>query len=81
MFNFKLVTPEGIAFNEDVEMVIVRTLAGDRGILENHIPMVSIVKESTLKVKKNGNFQEFQIEEGFVEVSKSGTVVITDGIK
>lgn len=77
MFKFKLVTPEGIKIDEDVEMIIVRTISGDRGILKGHIPFVSPVKKSTLKYKIAGSYKEVEIEEGFLKVSDNGSVVIT----
>lgn len=77
MFNFKLVTPEGIKIDQDVEMIIVRTESGDRGILENHRPLVANVKASTLRYKVNGQFSEVEIEDGFLKVNKNGTTVVT----
>ena len=40
-FALEIVTPENIFYNDQVEMVIMRTTNGDRAILKDHIPFVS----------------------------------------
>lgn len=40
-FPLKIVTPDGLAFDGQVEELIVRTTSGDLGILANHINCVA----------------------------------------
>ena len=40
-FALEIVTPENIFYNDQVEMVIMRTTKGDRAILKDHIPFVA----------------------------------------
>ena len=40
-FPLKIVTPDGVAFDGMAEELIVRTIAGDLGIMAGHIPCVA----------------------------------------
>ena len=57
-FALEIVTPENIFYNDQVEMVIMRTTKGDRAILKDHIPFVAGLVEGQLRVKKDGKFKE-----------------------
>ncbi len=79
MFKLKVVTPNKIFFEEEVEMVIFKTTVGDRAILKGHVPIVAGIKEGKLKVKVSGNFKEAQIGSGFVTVDgNTETVLLTE---
>ncbi|WP_024621189.1 FoF1 ATP synthase subunit delta/epsilon [Metaclostridioides mangenotii] len=76
-FSLEVVTPDEIFYKDDVEMVIFRTTEGDRAVLKNHIPFVSGLKKGELRIKLDGNFKEANILEGFVNVQKGKTVILT----
>lgn len=79
MFRLKVVTPNKVFFEEDVEMAIFKTTVGDRAILKGHIPIVAGVKECTLKIKQNGQFREAKIGKGFVTVeADTETILLTE---
>ena len=72
-FALEIVTPENIFYNDQVEMVIMRTTKGDRAILKDHIPF-----EGQLRVKKDGKFKEGKISGGFITVTKEKTTILTE---
>lgn len=78
MFNVEVVTPDKTFFEGNVEMIIVRTTEGDRGILKNHRPMIAGLSTGTLKLKIDGKFKDAQISGGFMNVDKEKTVIITE---
>ena len=51
-FALEIVTPENIFYNDQVEMVIMRTTKGDRAILKDHIPFVAGLVEGQLRIKR-----------------------------
>ena len=77
-FALEIVTPEKIFYNDEVEMVIMRTTNGDRAILKNHIPFVAGLVEGKLRVKKDGKFREGKISGGFITVNKEKTTILTE---
>lgn len=79
MFKLKVVTPNKIFFDEEVEMAIFKTTVGDRAILKGHAPIVAGIKEGQLKVKTSGNFRDAKIGNGFVTVDNdTNTVLVTE---
>ncbi len=77
-FYLEIVTPERKFFSDEVEMVILRTPEGEMGILEGHVPMVVAVDIGPVKIKKNGEWQEAVLTEGFMEVKQDKTIILTD---
>ena len=55
MFKLKVVTPNKIFFEEEVEMVIFKTTVGDRAILKGHVPIVAGIKEGKIKRQRERN--------------------------
>lgn len=76
-FSLEVVTPDEVFYKDDVEMVIFRTTEGDRAVLKNHIPFVAGLKKGNLRIKIDGNFKDASILEGFVNVQKEKTVILT----
>lgn len=77
-FALEIVTPEKVFYNDEVEMVIMRTTNGDRAILKDHIPFVAGLVEGQLRVKKDGKFREGKISGGFITVNKEKTTILTE---
>lgn len=74
LFNLEIVTPLKVAYSEDVEMIIVRTVDGDMGVLPNHAPLVAELAIGEMIIKKEDGKSKYFIAGGFIEVSpkKSG---------
>jgi len=77
-FNLEIVTPERSFFSGEVEMVILKTPEGEMGVLKGHTPMVVAVAVGAIKIKKDGEWLEALLTEGFMEVRLDKTVVLID---
>ncbi|HUC92595.1 MAG TPA: F0F1 ATP synthase subunit epsilon [Paenibacillus sp.] len=77
-FLLEIVTPERKVFAEDVNMVVVRGVAGELGILPNHIPLVTPLKISSVKIKQGNKEQLVAVNGGFVEVRKEKVVILAE---
>uniref|UniRef100_A0AB33J0N9 ATP synthase F1 subunit epsilon n=2 Tax=unclassified Prevotella TaxID=2638335 RepID=A0AB33J0N9_9BACT len=72
MLKLKIVSPEKIMFDGDVESIIVPGTLGSFEILTAHAPIISSLEEGTVMYRlPNGTKQEFSICGGFVEVQKN----------
>ena len=71
-----VVTPDGAAFEGDARMVIAKSVTGELGILPKHIPMVTPLDISVLKLRhEDGGRTLIAISGGFMEV-RPDTVTI-----
>lgn len=77
-FRLQIVTPSRMFYDDEVEMTIVRTIEGDLGIMKNHMLMVAPLKIGKVRIKKDGQFKEAAISEGFVQIESDYTRIITD---
>jgi len=75
----EIVTPERKVYEQDVDMVVVKGVAGELGILPNHIPLVTPLKVAPVKAKKPGGGEDFiAVHSGFMEVSKDKVVILAE---
>jgi F-type H+-transporting ATPase subunit epsilon len=74
----EIVTPERKVYEKDVNMVVVKGVEGELGILPHHIPLVTPLKVAPVKAKI-GNSEEFiAVHGGFMEVRKDKVVILAD---
>jgi F-type H+-transporting ATPase subunit epsilon len=78
-FNLQIITPKNIVFDQEVEMVILRTTEGDMGILPNHAPFVAELVIGEMKVKLAAESEEmFFVAGGFLEIADNKATILAD---
>lgn len=78
-FDVSLVTPEGPAFEGDVEMLIVPGAAGEIGVLARHAPLVATLKAGSTRVHvRQGDVREFATGPGFFKVELDRAIALVD---
>ena len=80
MLHFELVTPERLVRSEEVYMVVVPGAEGDFGVLEQHAPVMSTIRDGALAIYKTekGEPETIAIRGGFAEVSVDGLTVLAE---
>jgi F-type H+-transporting ATPase subunit epsilon len=73
-----IVTPEKLAFSDEIDSVVVPGGEGELGILPAHAPIVSTLQPGELRYTKAGQETSLAIGTGIVEVSHDRVSVITD---
>ena len=76
--NLQIVTPEGIAYSEDVEMVGLRSVEGQIGILPNHIRLMTQMMPGEMTLRKDGQVKFLAVGQGLVEVTQDRVAILTD---
>jgi len=78
--HFELVTPEKLVRSEDVYMVTVPGSEGDFGVLENHAPLVSTLRDGELLVfpTQGATPASIRVEGGFAEVNERGLTILAE---
>ena len=72
----KLVTPERIVYEEEVDQVTATTGMGEITVLPGHIPLVSTLRDGELRTKTNGKEELMVASTGFIEIRPGDEVVI-----
>lgn len=83
MFRFQLVALSGKKFDEDVYEVVLPTLDGEIGVLQDHMPLVSVASTGAIMVRRNAKDSDNQREYfatngGVIEVSNNTLRMLVD---
>ena len=68
-FNLKIVTPDGLCFDSEVESLLVRTDDGDVEFLAGHIDYMASLGTGRARIKQDGKDRYASVSGGFVTVS------------
>lgn len=71
-----IVTPERLAYSDDVNMVIARATDGDIGILPGHAPLIAGLEIAPLRILKDDGEKRIAICGGFIEVRPDKVTVL-----
>ncbi len=78
-FNLKVITPEGIEFNDDVASLETTTSNGRIGILADHTNVIATIEPSILIVKtKNNVTEEFVVTSGNLFFENNHARIVTN---
>lgn len=83
MIHFQLVALSGQKFDDDVYEVILPTLDGEIGVLQDHMPLVSVATNGVIYVRREPHDADrdrefFAISGGVIEVSNNRLRVLVD---
>ena len=68
-FNLKIVTPDGLCYDSEVESLLVRTDDGDVEFLAGHIDYMASLGTGRARIKEGGKDRFASVSGGFVTVS------------
>jgi F-type H+-transporting ATPase subunit epsilon len=74
----EIVTPDGKAFSDDVEMVTLTGAQGEMGILPHHVRLMTKVVPGEVVVRKDGHDRFLAVGGGLVEVTATRVSILTD---
>jgi F-type H+-transporting ATPase subunit epsilon len=80
-FALSLVTPEGAAFEGEVEMLIVPGDAGEIGVLARHAPLVAMLRAGSTRIYRDRGSEdvlEFATGPGFFKVEQDRALALVD---
>ena len=81
MLKLKIVSPQKIEFEGDVQSVLVPGVLGQFEILTNHAPIISALTEGTVVyAKSDGVKSQLAVAGGFVEVQKNEVALCVEQI-
>ena len=72
----QIVTPDKELFSGEVESVVLPGTDGLIGVLNNHAPMVTSLKEGKIKINLDKEEKFFDINGGVVEVLKNNVIIL-----
>lgn len=74
----EIVTPEAVAYSEDVDMVTLPGVEGEMGIYPMHVPLMTQIVPGEIIVRQGGQESFLAVGEGFVEIMPDRVSILTD---
>jgi F-type H+-transporting ATPase subunit epsilon len=74
----EIVTPERLAFSDEVDSVQLPGSEGELGVLPHHAPLISTLGVGELRIRKGGAEESFAIVGGFLQVRPDKVVVMAE---
>ena len=76
--NFSLVSPEREIFTGAVDQVDASGVEGDFGVLPDHAPFMTALREGEVKVIDGGTARTFMVRGGFADVTPAGLTILAE---
>lgn len=78
-FPIEVMTPEGAAFDGEVEMISTRTAIGSLGIRANHQPILTMLENSELRLHMGDNeVKRFAQGEGYLQMTENHALLLVE---
>ncbi|MBR3356264.1 MAG: ATP synthase F1 subunit epsilon [Solobacterium sp.] len=77
----RIITPHGVYKEMDTTILNVETLSGARGILPNHVPVVTMLKIGRMSTVENEERIEYAIAGGLLYFRDNNAEILTDAIE
>lgn len=82
MFHVRIVTPYGLYKEFESSILNVETVDGSRGILSNHVPIVTMLKPSIMNVLEDGTERKYYaVKGGLLYFRDNFAEILVDDIK
>ncbi len=76
--HLKIITPEKIVYENDVDSIYAQGEAGSFGILPNHIPFMAALAIGTAKAEISGETINFSIIGGAFQFKNNEAIILTE---
>lgn len=73
-----ILSPEKNLYSGDVKSILLPGADGSLGILENHAPLITVLKKGTIKIEGSEGTQLFDVNGGVVEVLKNKVIILAE---
>jgi F-type H+-transporting ATPase subunit epsilon len=74
----EIVTPQGIVFSEDVQLVTLPAVEGEMGVYPGHVRLITQLVPGEIIISKDGQDRFLAVGEGLVEVAGGRVAIVTD---
>lgn len=80
-FLLRIITPDRVFYESQVDMVEFNTTEGEIGVLPGHIPMTVILKPGILYITESEGEKKAALHKGFAEILPEGVTILAEVIE
>lgn len=68
LFKLKIISPDRIFYEGDVEMVELATTEGEIGVYADHIPLTAVIEPCVMNIHETEGIKKAALHSGFIEI-------------
>lgn len=81
-YKLKILTPNHMALDAEVASIVAPGEAGYLGVLANHAPLITTLREGRLKVRfPDGRESGYRVGRGILKVAGNEAIVLTESVE
>ncbi len=80
-FALRIIEPDKVFYEGDVEMAEFNTTEGEIGIYRNHVPMTVIIKPGVLTITEPDGEKKAALHAGFAEILPDKVTILAEAIE
>lgn len=77
-FRLKIISPNGIFFDEEIERIVIRGTEGELAILPDHTPLTTAISVGTFLIINGKDKKSGTLLGGLATINPRETIVLTD---
>jgi len=77
-FNLRIATPDNIKYDDDAEMVIMRLITGDMGVLADHESTSAILDYGVLRIINNEEERRMAVFGGIAQIGDNKLTILAN---
>ena len=78
----QLVAPDRMVWYGEAELVLARTVEGELGILPRHAPLLGVLVEAPVTIRRGGGDDlTVKVTGGFISVSSAGVDILVESVE
>ncbi|CAM9099017.1 unnamed protein product [Choristocarpus tenellus] len=79
--NIRVIAPNGLIWDTEVDEVVLPSLTGQIGILPGHAPLITALEIGILRIKVNLSWTPIIVLGGFAVIKKNEVIVLISGVE
>ena len=82
LFELKVITPERVFYEGEIDMLEFNTTEGEIGVLPGHIPMTVIIKPGIMTIYETGKDEKrAAVHAGFAEILQDKVTILAEVVE
>jgi len=77
-FNLRIATPDNIKYDDDADMVIMRCITGDMGVLADHEATSAILDYGVLRIVNNEEERRMAVFGGIAQIGENKLTILAN---
>jgi len=77
--NVRVITPDRVVWDANVEELILPSSTGQLGILTDHAPLLTALDIGVMRLKADAGWTSIVLMEGFAEVEENKVTILCNG--